>query len=131
MSAVVVDVNGQPSSDPQGNSATCRAGLTAFAGRPTDVTCDGLAPVAWSDTTGNCTLNTGPEGADQQTDSRYGVSYFHLDLPCPPAPSATAPRSNSGDAFSSVRARQLCRNMSDGRRGSSQVTNPQSLTSVL
>jgi RHS repeat-associated protein len=79
---VGVDVNGQPCSDPQDNSATCRTSLTPFAGHPTDVTYDGLTPIAWSDTTSSRTLNTiyGPEGVDQQTDTRYGVSYFHLDL---------------------------------------------------
>jgi RHS repeat-associated protein len=79
---VGVNVNGQPCSDPQDNSATCRTSLTPFAGHPTDVTYDGLTPIAWSDTTSTRTINTlyGPQGLDQQTDSRYGTSYFHLDL---------------------------------------------------
>jgi RHS repeat-associated protein len=79
---VVVDVNRPPAQTPQDNSATCRTSLTSFAGHTVDVTYDGLTPIAWSDTTGNRTLNTlyGPEGVDQQSDTRYGVSYFHLDL---------------------------------------------------
>jgi hypothetical protein len=79
---VGVDVTGQPCSDPEDNSSTCRTSLTPFAGHPTDVSYDGLTPVAWADTTTTRTLNTlcGPEGIDQQTDTRYGTAYFHLDL---------------------------------------------------
>jgi hypothetical protein len=48
---VGVDVTGQPCSDPEDNSATCRTSLTPLAGHPTDVSYDGLTPIAWSDTT--------------------------------------------------------------------------------
>jgi RHS repeat-associated protein len=96
---VGVDVTGQPCSDPQDNSATCRTSLTPFAGHPVDVSYDGLTPIAWADTTSNRTLNTvyGPEGVDQQTDTRYGVSYFHLDL-------LGSPRALTNDSGATVAA---------------------------